>query len=65
MPYEMRLEYSPGKENPTDNISRHPTGKPPTVKLADDFIKYVPNNAIPKSMALEEVREAKDQQSTP
>lgn len=53
MPCDCNLIYRPGKdaENSADFMSRHPSPsdvEPPN--LAEDFIRYVCSNAVPKAM---------------
>ena len=57
MPYNCELVYKPGKddENPADYISRHPVNKPSSKSVAEEYMSYVCNNAVPKAMTLDEV----------
>ena len=52
MPYSYELVYKPGKddENPADYISRHPVHKPPKTSVAEEYVHYICNNAVPKAM---------------
>ena len=56
MPYYCKLVYRPGRdaENPADYMSRHPSSKPVEQNIAEDYVNYVCNNAVPKAMTLEE-----------
>ena len=59
IPYNCQLQYRPGKDNPSDFMSRHP--KPvnfinETENLAELYANYVCSNAIPKAMTREEVK---------
>ena len=60
MPYDYSLVYRPGRdaENPADFLSRHPdkTCKE-ECNYAEEFVAYVCNNAVPKAMTLEEIKE--------
>ena len=63
MPYDCKLIYRPGKNenNPADFISRHPNILEPDqndISIAESFINYVCNNAVPKAMSLDEVKMA-------
>ena len=59
-PYEMNLQYRPGRNenNPADYISRHPQTQPKKDNAAEEYISYVAKNSIPKAMTQDEVREA-------
>ena len=59
MPYDYKLIYRPGKdaENPADFMSRHPSPSDPELpNLAEDYVRYVCSNAVPKAMTLEEIK---------
>ena len=58
MPYNMTLEYKPGKDNPADFLSRHPHTIPNRDNKAENYISYIVSNAVPKSLTLDEIREA-------
>ena len=54
----MTLEYKPGKDNPADFLSRHPHTIPKRDNKAENYISYIVSNAVPKSLTLDEIREA-------
>ncbi|XP_038063208.1 uncharacterized protein K02A2.6-like [Patiria miniata] len=58
MSYDCDIVYKPGKddENPADFISRHPGSQAPNKSVAEDYINYICNNAVPKALTLEDVR---------
>ena len=59
MPYDCQLLYRPGRdaENPDDFMSRHPsTSETERQNIAEDYVNYICNNAIPKAMTLPEVK---------
>jgi hypothetical protein len=61
LPYEMKLEYAPGKDerNPADYLSRHPPcDQPPRDNVGEAFAAYVCHNAVPKAMTLDMSRHA-------
>ena len=66
LPYEMTLEYRPGKNelNPADFISRHPHSKPQRNNASEEYVNYVTKNCVPKSMSYAEIQEATKQDST-
>ena len=39
-------------------MSRHPSVKPVEQNLAEDYVNFVCNNAVPKAMTLEEIKQA-------
>lgn len=59
MPYNCQLTYRPGKdaEKPADFMSRHPriAGRK-DCNIAEDYLKYICNRAVPKAMTLQEVK---------
>ena len=61
-PYNFRVEYRKGAENPADYMSRHPvptqTCEPPrAVKVAEEYVNFVAQHATPKAMTLAEIKE--------
>eukprot|EP00795_Rhopilema_esculentum_P015818 gene15818-7127_t len=61
-PYNVQVKYKPGPTNQADFLSRHPstsnTGK--QSKIADEYVHFIVQNAVPKSMTLSEIREETD-----
>ena len=59
MPYNCQLTYRPGKdaENPADFMSRHPSNiESKERSIAEDYVNYVCNQAVPKAMTLQEIK---------
>ena len=59
MPYDCQLICRPGKdtENLADFISRHPkASESQAPNLAQEYINYMCNNAVPKAMTIHEVK---------
>jgi hypothetical protein len=57
--YQYKVEYQPGKGNPADYPSRHPTNSANTEPDdTEQYVAYIVQNAIPKAMSLQEVEEA-------
>ncbi|CAH1250556.1 NYNRIN [Branchiostoma lanceolatum] len=63
--YQYTVVYKPGNENPADYMSRHPL---PTTSsdshTAEEYVRYVITNAVPKSMTLSDLKEATLQDPT-
>ena len=62
-PYAFRLQYSPRATNPADMLSRLPL--PNTVhrrrNIAEEYVRYIARNAIPKAMSLTQLQQATTQ----
>ena len=56
MPYDCKLVYRLGRKQ--ENKSRHPSSKPVEQNVAEDYVHFVCNNAVPKAMTLEEIKQA-------
>lgn len=58
MPYQFQLVYRPGRDdlNPADYMSRHPHERPKRDNAAEAYVAYISQNAVPKSLTLDEVR---------
>ena len=57
-PYKFEVKYEPGKLNPADYMSRHPIEDSTDTSIAEDYVCYISENSVPKSMTLQEVRDA-------
>ena len=61
-PYNFQVQYKPGPTTQADFLSRHPSannsGK--QSKMADEYVNFIVRHAIPKSMTLDEIRHATD-----
>ena len=57
--YDFIVEYRPGKDNPADYFSRHPVKtlnqSSREEKLAEEHINFVTANALLKTVSLEEI----------
>ena len=60
-PYDIKLTYGPGKDNPADFMSRHPTNKQELTsreeKVAEEYINFVVRESTPKAISERQVRE--------
>ena len=51
--FDMEVQYKPGKKNPADFMSRHPTQEAPIQdSFADEYVNFIATNATPKAMTL-------------
>ncbi|XP_028412552.1 uncharacterized protein K02A2.6-like [Dendronephthya gigantea] len=66
MPYNCGFVYRPGKDekNPADFMSRHPAAEFLAPNIADEYVNYVCNNAVPNAMTLQEVQRETQHDST-
>ena len=67
-PYEIRLKYRSGKNNPADYLSRH---TPPVTaksmreeRITEEYINYVATASIPKSMTVAEIEQSTERDTT-
>ena len=66
-PYSMKVEYRPGKDNPADYLSRHPTTNCPSgraEKVAEEFINFITITNTPNAVTTEEIKMATTQDAT-
>ena len=65
-PYQFTIEYRPGRDenNPADYISRHPNVHTEHSDPVEDQVNYICRNTVPKTMSIEQVREATAADST-
>ena len=65
-PYNFAIVYKFGAENPADYLSRHPTTKSirKQEKMTEEYINFIVDSSIPKSMTLAEVIEATNDDRT-
>jgi hypothetical protein len=60
-PYNFRVIYKKGTVDEADYLSRHRTTtqrKRIEETIADNYVNYIINNAVQKSMTLQEIKEA-------
>ena len=60
-PYNFRVEYRKGADNPADYISRHPilmqtSDSTRAKKVAEEYVNFVTEYATPKAMTLTEIK---------
>ena len=57
-PYNFRVVYLPGKDNPTDYLSRHPVDSYSlhNCKQAEAYVNFISHFATPKAMSLSEIK---------
>lgn len=58
-PYSFTVQYKPGKSNAADYMSRHPCKRstPELSSIAEEYVNYVTENAVPKALTLEKIAE--------
>lgn len=61
-PYNFRVEYRKGADNPADYISRHPVltqtnDRTRAAKIAEEYINFTSHHTTPKAMTLTEIKE--------
>ena len=55
--YNIKVKYSPGKDNPADFMSRHPiSSKSMDESQTEEYVNFVLESARPKALSLEEIR---------
>ena len=57
-PYNFHVVYLPGKDNPTDYLSRHPVDSYSlhNCKQAEVYVNFISHFATPKAMSLSEIK---------
>lgn len=63
-PYNMAVVYRPGITNPADYLSRHPVTADKNTSdrhVTDEYVHYVLDNAIPKSLTQADIKDATTQ----
>ena len=56
-PYKLNIVYKPGKDNPSDYLSRHPLKNAGNNRnLAEEYVNFITEKAVPNSMTLDEVK---------
>jgi len=64
--YDFTVVHTKGTLNPSDFLSRHPSqcdsAKPDTI--ADEYVKFIINHAVPKAMTLSEIQQATKEDNT-
>ena len=59
-PYNFSVVYKPGKDNPADFLSRHPTFESVSrhAIMADEYVNLLALAAVPKAMTIHEIQTA-------
>ncbi|XP_052780716.1 uncharacterized protein K02A2.6-like [Mya arenaria] len=61
----MNIVYKPGKDNPSDYLSRHPLQDVGNDRnLAEEYVNFIAERAVPNAMTLDEVKSASISDST-
>ena len=56
-PYKLNIVYKPGKDNPSDYLSRHPLKNAGNNRnLAEEYVNFITEKAVPNAMTLDEVK---------
>ena len=67
-PYQIKIRYQKGKDNPADYLSRHPPDDSTMIsaqeKAAEEHINFIAKHAVPKAMTQQEIMEATDNDAT-
>lgn len=63
-PYNLKIQYRPGKDNPSDYMSRHPSPTKIDMNLAEEYVNFITNTSIMKAMTLDEVKQATSKDKT-
>ena len=56
--YNYTIKYRPGTGNPADFLSRAPTSNSPDQSVAEEYVYFVGEMAIPRTIQLYEIQEA-------
>ena len=53
----MNIIYKPGKDNPSDYLSRHPLKNAGNDRnLAEEYVNFITEKAVPNAITLDEVK---------
>ncbi|KAK3752856.1 hypothetical protein QZH41_000328 [Actinostola sp. cb2023] len=67
-PYQVTIVYKKGCNNPADFMSRHPEKDTPVTsrqqKIAEEFVDYIVHTSTPKSLKLQDIASATEQDPT-
>ena len=66
-PYQIEMKYTPGKNNPADYLSRHPTQECLSSReeiIAENFVNFLATTSTPKAMSVEEVQSETEKDQT-
>ena len=66
--YDVEIEYQPGRNNPADYMSQHPTGstavKSVEEKMAEEYVRLMGSSATPVALTTHEIQLATSHDST-
>ena len=55
----MKIEYRPGKDNPSDYISSHPLKIDLDARnLAEEYVAFTCEESVPNAMTIDEIKNA-------
>lgn len=54
--YSYRVTYRPGKDNPADYLSRNPFASKLRDDMAENYVRFLTQNALPRAITLEEIQ---------
>ena len=65
-PYSFSVVYKPGKDNPADFLSRHPSSESISkhAVMADEYVSLLALSAVPKAMTISDIQKATDADKT-
>ena len=65
-PYQVKVEYRPGHDNPADYMSRDPLpdDRSETEREVDFYVNYIATQSVPKTIMFEEIKTATIQDPT-
>ena len=67
-PYAVTMQYKPGKDNPADYMSRHPSNKnivsSQQEKMAEQYVNFILNSDVPTALTLKKIQSATAQRPT-
>ena len=65
-PYSFSVVYKPGKDNPADLLSRHPSSESISkhAVMAGEYVSLLALSAVPKAMTISDIQKATDADKT-
>ena len=65
-PYSFSVVYKPGKDNPAEFLSRHPSSESISkhAVMADEYVSLLALSAVPKAMTISDIQKATDADKT-
>ncbi len=62
--YDFKVKYRAGKDNIADYMSQHPHTRQNNHSVAEDYVSYVADNAVPKSISITDIADATQNDET-